>query len=469
MAKLTLPIHTNRRGQSIQTNLINCFAEKSAQGAKGPITLLGSPGVSALGSLGSGPYRGHAVYDGVLYAVGGASLYRIAADGTVTTVDPVGGSKIGTDATGIPITGKGRVSMAANRDALSIYTSDKDYTVTNDVITEITDTDKQAATLVDVIEGYAVHIRSGTDEIAASGLANSGVFDGLDFEAVASEPDLLVSLITDGTKLVLFGQNTTEFYWVQSTGGFPLARIPNGVMQRGCIAPFSPVKMNQGLFWLDEDRVPRQLSGIQGVRISSHAIDNDLSKVTDPTAITAFSYQVDGHYMYCLTTDKGTYCFDQSSGEWHERRSLGLNRWRVDDIAHVYNKQIAFDSESNQFGVIDSSIATEFGDPIRMEWTYPTVYAEGRTASHKRLETMASVGEIRTDSDPLIGLLVSDDGGKTFDEMDTRSLGKTGNYNQTAVWHNLGSSDNRVYRHFISDPVRRFVADTQLEVTGGRM
>ena len=64
---------------------------------------------------------------------------------------------------------------------------------------------------------------------------------------------------------------------------------------------------------------------------------------------------------------------------------------------------------------------------------------------------------------------VSDDGGRTFSAFPVRSMGAMGKYRTRVVWDRLGSSDDRVYRQSISDPVRRAILDTQLEVEGGRL
>jgi len=455
MAKLILPIHSNRRGQGIQARLTNCYAEANPQGAKAPIGLLGCPGVTTLGTLPKVPYRGAETFDGTLYAVAGDTLYSITSAGATASIGTINGA--------------GKVSMAENRDALSIYTDSTDYTYDGTTLAEIDDIDKEPATLVDVIEGFAVHIRTGTDQFASSGLANSAVFNGLDFDTAASEPDLLVSLIVDRQQLILFGVETSEKWWVFGGSGFPLMRIPGGVIPFGCIAARSPTKFGARVGWVDENVIPRVLSGSQGLKISSHAIDSAFDKITDPANIFGFSYSTKGHTNYCLTTDQGTFVYDLSTSEWHERKSLGLNRWRVEDVTRAYDKQIAFDSTTGKFGVIDETLQTEFGDPIRMEWVYPTVYAEGRLASHKRLEIMPDVGEADATEAPIMGMSISDDGGKTWVELETKSLGLTGEYEQSLIWTKLGSSHNRVYRGWISDPIERGVFDTQLEVEGGRL
>ena len=72
-------------------------------------------------------------------------------------------------------------------------------------------------------------------------------------------------------------------------------------------------------------------------------------------------------------------------------------------------------------------------------------------------------------SDPKIMLEKSDDGGKTWKSLPDRSLGPLGERLTRAVWHNLGSSRQRVYRAAVSDPISIVVTDTLLEVKGGRI
>jgi len=72
-------------------------------------------------------------------------------------------------------------------------------------------------------------------------------------------------------------------------------------------------------------------------------------------------------------------------------------------------------------------------------------------------------------SDPKIMLEKSDDGGETWQSMPDREFGKRGERLSRAVWHNLGSSRQRVYRAAVSDPVPVTITDTILEVDGGRL
>ena len=451
MGQLRLPIGSN--GRTSAARLFNCFAEAAPQG-KQPVALIGCPGIPTLGTLPKTPYRGSATYNDVLYAVSNDTLYSIAQNGDTTALGTIAGS--------------GRVSMAANRDALVIGTNSTDY-VYDGTLAAITDPDFVDSSIVDVLDSFAVWIRPGTDQVASSGLADSGSYDALDFATAEAKPDKLVSQIVDHNQLILLGSETTEIWYNDGSTGFPFSRIPNGVIEVGCGAAYSVAKADSGVFWLDDEYLVRRLVNIQAAKISTHAIDELIRGAANKDEARGFTYTSDGHIFYCLNVGDVSVHYDASTGEWHERSSVAKDRWRVDDMVKAYNGFMAFDRESGAFGFIDEGVNTEFDEEIRAAWRYPSVYAEGRVATHKRLETMVRSGEAPIGLDAQIGLRVSDDGGKTFEELPTRSIGKQGEYQAAPIWTKLGSSRDRVYEHWIADNSRRLVVDTQLEVIGGRL
>ena len=450
MSKLRLPMGSD--GRTSSARLFNCFAEGG--GDKGPVSLLNVPGVNTLGTLPSTAYRGARMHNGLLYVVAGNTLYSVTRNGTATSESAIAGS--------------GRVTMASNRDALVIGTNSTDY-VFDGALTPITDPDFVDSSLVDVIDSYAVWLRPSTDQIASSGLANSDDYDALDFATAEATPDKLVGHIVDHNQWILFGEETTEIWWNAGNTGFPFERIGNGVIEHGCIASRSIAKADSGVFWLDDDRIIRRLVGIQAQKVSTHAIDELVREQPDAETAYGFTYSSDGHIFYCLTFDGLTVCYDAATGQWHERRSLNQSNWRVADVVSAYNRYMAFDTDTGKFGFLDETAYTEFDEEIQTAWRYPVVYAEGRTARHNRLEIMLDVGGAALGETAVVGLRVSDDGGKTFDELPTRSIGLTGEYLEAPLWTKLGSSRNRVYEPWISDNVRRLVVDTQLEVVGGRL
>jgi hypothetical protein len=193
---------------------------------------------------------------------------------------------------------------------------------------------------------------------------------------------------------------------------------------------------------------------------------------TTVSAAKAFSYSQDGHIFYVLITPEGSFLFDATTAEWAERETYGQSTWKAEHHAQAFGLELVGDATSNKIGYFSPTTYTEFGGIQRMEWTYQPVYAEGRRAFHDRLEIVFEAGVGLTTgqgSNPQVMLDKSDDGGKTWHSLPNRSIGGIGEYNNRAIWHNLGSSRQRVYRAAVSDPVKVSITDTLLEVRGGRL
>jgi hypothetical protein len=126
------------------------------------------------------------------------------------------------------------------------------------------------------------------------------------------------------------------------------------------------------------------------------------------------------------------------------------------------------DYSTGAVGYLDSFTYTEFGDPLRAEWTFGSVsYAGGNRTFHANLECIAETGVGVTTgqgSTPEIMLDISNDGGRTWRPFSTRKMGATGEYHQRIRWQKLGSSRDRIYRMAVSDPVKVTVSDAQLEL-----
>lgn len=133
--------------------------------------------------------------------------------------------------------------------------------------------------------------------------------------------------------------------------------------------------------------------------------------------------------------------------------------------------QVAKGTKPKAYVETAATTATRTGTQ-RMEWTYQPVYAKGQRAFHDRLEIVLETGVGLTTGQgdtPKLMASYSDDGGNTWKALPDRDIGKVGDRLHRVIWHNLGSSRERVYRCAVSDPVPVTVTDTLLEVRGGRL
>lgn len=464
--KLVLPYssYTHRARQVKSQRLVNCYVEMVPPPSKAPITLLRSPGISDWITLPTSPIRGMIVHNELLHVVSGNKLYSVTANGVATDLGTIAGGDL--------------VRMATSGLELVIVSNPDGY-VYDGALAPMTDVDftSRGASDVGYIDGFMVFVQPNGQVFFSSEYLDATNFDPLNFDVAIGMPDNLLSLMVDHRQLFLFGRDTTEIWYNAGTGGFPFLREQNGLIEVGCMSRLSPVKADNTLFWIDDKRIARRLTDLTPQRISTHAIEQrwqDYARVDDAYSI---SYIHEGHWFWCVTfpSEGESWEFDISTNEWHERSSrIGGSdtSWRVNTQCWCYGENIVGDSLSGKLGRIDASTYTEFGDLQRMEWTYPPVYAEGRRAFHKRLQIEFEAGVGLTSgqgSDPQVLLYVSDNGGKSFVALPSRSIGQIGQYRYRSLWNRLGYSDDRVYRAAVSDPVRVAVVDSQLEVEGGRL
>ena len=296
-------------------------------------------------------------------------------------------------------------------------------------------------------------------------------FDALQFAIADSSTDDLVGMIEDHRQLLLFGTKSLELWENTGAFGVPFERNINGVIPKGCLNAATIAAVDYSVYWVAEDNTVRRLDGLTPMVVSTHAVEQFIAAATAST-LEAFTYDQEGHFFYVLTADEGTFVLDLRTSEWHERETYAKNNWQPRQYAQFAGKELVGDSNSNKIGEIDPDTFADWGGIQRMEWTYQTVYAKGQRAFHNRLEIVMETGVGLTTgqgSAPKIMLQYSDDGGKTWQAMPDKDLGALGDRDVRAVWWNLGSARQRVYRAAVSDPIAITVLDTILEVDGGRL
>ncbi len=466
--RLVLPFHSysDRSKQLASRRLINCYPEQIPLPGKAPIALRRSPGIEEWITLPTSPIRGMLKHQEVLYVVAGSKLYSVADTGTYT--------ELGT------ITGHVLVPMATNGQDLVIVNNPDGFIYSNGTFVKITDADFtiRGASDVDCLDSFMIYIEPDSGRCFSSQFLSAGDVDPLDFATAEGAPDNLVAVIVDHRQIFLFGVDTTELWFNSGSAGFPFLREQNGLIECGCSAKNSPVKADNTVGWLSDKRIAVVLNDLTAQRVSTTPLEQRWQEYESVADAYSFAYIHEGHTFWSLNFPSAgeSFEFDFATKEWHDRSSRlqngNMGAWRVATHAWCYGSNIVGDGRSGRLGIIKAGVHQEWGETQRMEWIYPSVYANGKRAFHKRLDIIFERGVGLNDgqgSDPQALLYVSDDGGKTFDAVQTRSLGKIGEYRHRASWTRLGTSDDRVYKGAVTDPVPVTIIDTQLEVEGGKL
>lgn len=458
---------------------VNLFPEINALGTgkeKEVASLVSTPGLTLLLTLPESPHRGlYTASNREVYAVGGNKLYSIDSNFLATQI-------------GVLSSSDGPVSMADNGTQLVIVDGVSGYSwnMSTDTFEEITDEDFPTADLVTFQDGYFICTQVDSQQFSISGL-NDVTFDGLDVASAEGVPDNLVGAIAFRQQLYLFGTQSLEVFYNSGDADFPFTRIQGAVVDVGGLAPFTIKKLADSIFWVGGDEngygIVYQLQGFQPVRISTPSIEGIIRDV-DPEDIedaTAWTYQKGGHEFYCLNLPgvDSTWVYDASTGMWHERRylgHLGLGRHRAEAHTLAFGKNIVGDYENGNIYELDSDVYTdEVTDddptPIIRQRTAPHLTSGLKNIFHKSFQLDMEVG-VGLDGDvqgsnPSVMLRWSDDGGHSWSNERTKSIGQIGQTKTRVKFNRLGVSRDRIYEVTFSDPVPITLIGAELDVEEG--
>lgn len=427
---------------------INLFPLVSESGSsKTPTALASCAGYREFANLGGGPIRSaKRCANGRAFVVSGYDVYEVATDGTGTL-------------RGSLTTGVTRVSMEENGTQLMIVDGVSGYIFNMDTNAwaEITDVDFPTADLVTFQDGYFIVNDHDTANYYISGLYDGLSWDALETSRADTNPDKIVSLMSDQGNLWLFGDSSVEVHYNAGTSPFPFQRIGGAVIQTGCAAPFTVQKFDNTIAWLGVDEQGRGVvwksNGYSAVRMSTQAIENVIAQTADYTESYAYVYHERGHVFYCLNV-RGldtTLVYDSSVGAWHERQyrdTVTSENVQHRGSCHFFfnNKNMIGDRLTGQIYEQSMDIYDFDGGNIIRTRVSPHIADEKRNVTFSSFELDMETGVGTIDGlDPQVMMRYSDDGGHTWSNQLFRSAGKIGNYNTRVRWSRLGSSRNRVF------------------------
>jgi hypothetical protein len=501
------------RGAGSQS-AVNMMPAAQAAGSKGPIVMQRIEGfgrglvnskdfVSVGASKPSGgqvtgnyllqhDVRGMRAIGAFLYFIVNNWLYRSNTSGTVTA------------ATGDAIAGEGRCWMEHNGTQLVIVNDLGDgyvCTLSTFAVAEIADADFQLASWVQWMDQYFIFGKKDSSQFFISGLADPTAYNALEVATAETIPDNLVSGLRDHRDLILFGTESSEFWYNNAGVDFPFARAPDGAIEVGCAAPHSPARLDNQPVWLATERggySVRRLEGRTPMRISTAALDDEIHSYDEATfgAVSdayGMAWQFAGHSYYALTfpTAGRTWVYDAATNLWHRRLSQGMSFWRIGSVepfgGRVYAQDL-FDLNIRAFARgqqtdiawreldypgVESDID---GSPIPWEIVTAPVATDRRPTSFLRVELEVDAGMmshsllLEQEKDiPQVFLSWSDDDGRTWSNAHGRSIGAHGKFNTRLVWTNLGMTrTGRVFKFSGGGHAPEAIISASAEIAVGR-
>lgn len=495
---MQLPVSTYDNEDPTSTSrLINCYAEGQPAGARSPVVLRKCPGLKQHDTSSVATWQG---IPRIFKKFPGSNDFLLVGYFTQSGTSLIGygeESQVSAAAWASQPNIAEWVDCASDQNSIVFVSEPSGYRITESAgaftVTAISDSDFTARGAADVefLDNYFLFREPGTARFFGSDVGAPTAYTSTNFATAEAAGDLLVGMKATRANLILFGEETAEIWDAVGGGAFPFRRIINGAIDKGCINGRTIAEIDDQVLWVADDKTVRILNGMEPAKVSNFAIDSYLEDKDGLSDGAAFTYTFAGHNYYVLRFSDRCFVYDLTTGLWHERKTLGIKTWAYGLSESIWGRQwfcrdlnpeIYKGNQVQPFGYMSDDayheierspqVSSSFMDniPMVMSWTYQPVWGSGQRVFHDRLEIVVQTGVGNSDeTDPVISLEASDDGGQTWQSLPDRAMGAQGKTFQRVVWHNLGSSYQRVYRASVSAPVPVRVMSTELTARGGRV
>jgi hypothetical protein len=455
---------------------MNFYLEQDGSGqGKSDMQLIGTPGLAIEYTLDDRPIRCELATQGRSFAIGGSLFYELLAGGAK--------NKIGI------VANDGLVcKMAAGTNQILIASAGVAYVFD---LTAGTFVALPAATFAGLVasvgwcDGFFLALIANSPKVQVSGAEDATSWNLIDFIVNSSLIGNIKAMIVDHREIWLFGDQQTQPY--SNDGNFPVPfdAIPGGFIEQGIIAPNSPFRLDNSVFWLGGDErgagIFWRANGYTPVRVSNHAVEAEWRTYPTMTDAVGYTQQEGGHsfgWLYFPSANK-TWVYDAATGMWHERAfwnaANGIYTAHRSQC-HMFNfgKHLMGDWASGNIYNMSPSIYTDFENSIRSLRRSPYISTEEKWTYFSQLQIdieaglgpqpplLDGNGEPRS---PQLMLSWFKGGSRIQSNEYTLSFGQAGEFTMRAVKRMMGRDRNRTFQIVITDPVPRRIVDAYLLAT----
>lgn len=280
--------------------------------------------------------------------------------------------------------------------------------------------------------------------------------------------DNVNAVFSVGAALLVFGPKTVEI-WQRGSGEYEDWIRTSYTEQDsfGLEAPGSLASSGGSVYFVASGakygKCVMRVTGTTFEKVSEEFLEEKLLSENTGSAF-GFCYSVGEHNFYCLQTASLGECwtYDGLDGGWHQRTSRdsvsGVEvRWKVSGVAYYREKFYAFTDDGlccrfqDDYWKEDAADGTSLPmirhrqTPVMTDGLKPYVVEE--------LSVECNVGTWQDlELKPMMLLEMSKDGGMTWGNVRSASLGRTGQYSHRVRWHNVGMNRLGVVRISYSHP-----------------
>lgn len=392
--------------------LVNMYREPA--GGRTGYVLRSVPGVAVHSEMTGAAVRAVDQVGDSLYAACGGRLWQIDTAGTASNLGA--------------ITDDEETTISSNNGNITVACGGKYYRWNGTTINEPTPGAFTSIGSVGYIANYTVLSELDGRRFKWSDPGDSDTLPGLNFSSADAFDDNILRLMGIGGNLWVFKERSTEIWYLTGqAGAAAFDRVAGQVGESGLRAYRLLSRVPNGAFWIGSDGRAHTTSG----PVSIPAVEVSIAQDSPEACLY---YEDRGHGFAVITfRDRPAWCFDLSTGEWHERaEDVGLDPWSVTCAAKLGNRWYAGRNGGDivRFARTNRDVDT----PLKRVAVSRTAENDGQRFRLAELEVFGRVG----DADAAIMLRLSGDAGRTWGAERTRAFSAAGDYAGRCIWRALG-------------------------------
>ena len=394
---------------------------------------------------GPGVNRGGINWNGSIYRVMGTKLVEIAQDNTVTEIGDVGGTT--------------RVTFDYGFTYLAIASNNNLFLYDGTTLTQVTDPD--LGTVLDVVWVDGYYMTTDGEFLVVTDLDDPFAVNPLKYGSSEADPDPVKALLKLRNEVYALNRHTIEVFDNVGSTGFPFQRIAGAQIQKGTVGTHANCVFMDNIAFLGGgfNEAPSIYMGANGSaqKIATREIEEILQEYTEAELATAFlEERVDkAHTFLIVHLPRHTLVFDGAGSQatsqavWFTLSStlVGDGMWNACTCIWAYDRWNVCHPTTNQFGYLDDTISTHWGETVGWEFGTLIVYNSGQGAIFHDIELVSLTGSTAFGVDPTIWTQYSNDGITWSAEKPIRA-GKTGERNKRLMWLQQGHMRNMRMQRF---------------------
>lgn len=171
-------------------------------------------------------------------------------------------------------------------------------------------------THIALLDGYLIGNEKGSTRVRYSEPLTPLTWSAEFFSAIGNSDNIL-SLVVHNREIFCIGAETTEIW--ENDGTTPFSRISGGFLEVGTIAPYSVIKTENSIIWLNDKKRFVEYNGKE-IKYISSGYDKDIQGFSNCSDCIGSKIEIEGQLLLVFTfkTDRRTLIYNYLQDEWCE-------------------------------------------------------------------------------------------------------------------------------------------------------